>query len=253
MLASLPSASPIDLDTQNWISQTINGGINRTSAFGPTYSALGETGTLVEQEVSTYTGSDMRVMIDTASGNNAGKSTLKQLIECTTLTVSVLREKAAVRALKYINVKGYARGRRTIAGTLILTQFTVSALFRFLSQAGGTAGQDVSKDSLYIKADQIPPFNITVVFADELGHASYQRLLGVEFVSDGVVYSSQDSMTEQTLSYVANDFTPLLPIDMSSFFNDYTTAAQTAAGASKTVWDVKAASASATPSAVAFV
>ena len=47
----------------------------------------------------------------------------KQLLECTTLTVSVHRVKSPVRACGYINPKGFARGGRTIAGTMILTQF----------------------------------------------------------------------------------------------------------------------------------
>ena len=58
---------------------------------------------------------------------------------------------------------------------------------------------------------------MTILFADEWGHASYQRLLGVEFVTDGTVYSIQDMLTEQTVSYLAADFTPLLPLTLSAF------------------------------------
>ena len=249
LLASLPNTSPVDASVSQWVSQAIASGINR-SGSSPKYSNLMDSAIQIEEDVYTYTGSDMRVMIDTGSGS--GRSSLRQLVECTTLTVSVFREKSAVRALKYINAKGYARGRRTIAGSLILAQFTVSTLFRFLSQAGGANGQDVSKDSTYVKADQLPPFNITIVFADELGHASYQRLLGVEFVTDGIVYSNQDMLTEQTLSYVASDFTPLLPIDMTAFFSDFSSASQTVASNSKTVWDVKRAAATSPASGLAL-
>ena len=70
-----------------------------------------------------------------------------------TLTVSVHREKAPARACGYINPKGFARGRRTIAGTLILTQFTVDVLFRFLQ---AVMPNDLSKDTTYVKPDQIP-------------------------------------------------------------------------------------------------
>jgi len=42
----------------------------------------------------------------------------KQLVELTTITVSVHRVKSPAVACGYINPKGWARGRRTIAGTL---------------------------------------------------------------------------------------------------------------------------------------
>ena len=77
---------------------------------------------------------------------------------------------------------------------------------------------DSSKDSKYVKADQLPPFNITLMFCNEQGYASYRRLLGVDFVTDGTVYSINDMFPEQTISYVAADFTPLLPLDVSSLF-----------------------------------
>ena len=77
---------------------------------------------------------------------------------------------------------------------------------------------DSSKDSQYVKVDQLPPFNLTLLFCNEQGYASYRRLLGVDFVTDGTVYSINDMFPEQTISYVAADFTPLLPLDVSSLF-----------------------------------
>ena len=142
------------------------------------------------------------------SGPPEGRK-LQALIEASTLTVSVHREKAPVPACGYINPKGFARGRRTIAGTLILTQFTVDVLFRFLQ---AVLPNDISKDTTYVKPDQIPPFNATILLADEYGHASYRRLLGIEFITDGTVYSIQDLLTEETISYMASDFTPLMPV-----------------------------------------
>ena len=71
---------------------------------------------------------------------------------------------------------------------------------------------DISKDTTYVKPDQIPPFNATILLADEYGHASYRRLLGIEFITDGTVYSIQDLLTEETVSSVASDFTPLMPV-----------------------------------------
>jgi len=80
-------------------------------------------------------------------------------------------------------------------------------------------GHDISKDSQYVKDDQLPPFNMTLLFTDEYGNVSYRRILGVDFVTDGVVYSTNDMLTEQTISYMASDFTPLLDINSSALFH----------------------------------
>jgi hypothetical protein len=77
---------------------------------------------------------------------------------------------------------------------------------------------DTSKDTEYTKTDQLPLVNLTLLFCDEYGYASYQRLLGVTFVMDGTVYSSSDMYTEKQLTYMASDLTPLMPLDLSNFY-----------------------------------
>ena len=57
----------------------------------------------------------------------------KQLLELTTMSVSVHRAKAQARAAGYINPKGIARGGRTIAGTMVMTKFAAEVLLRFLA------------------------------------------------------------------------------------------------------------------------
>jgi hypothetical protein len=188
---------------------------------------------------ASYTGSNLKVMIEVANDgtnttNPTGLSTTtnsnsvsqqatskparqaKQLVELTTITVSVHRVKSPAVACGYINPKGWARGRRTIAGTLVMTKFTTDVLYAFL--ISGAFTYDLSKDTTYMKVDQLPPFNLTLLFADEYGNTSSQRLLGVELVTSGDVYSIQDMLSEQTISYVAADFTPLMPLNKSSLY-----------------------------------
>ena len=131
----------------------------------------------------------------------------KQLLECTTLSISINRITIPRRALGFINPKGFSNGTRTIAGSMILTQFTTDVLLRFLAS---TMMAEVSKDTTYTKVDQLPPMNLTLLFCDEYGYASYQRLLGVRFVMDAVVYSTSDMYTEKQITYMANDLTPLM-------------------------------------------
>lgn len=163
-----------------------------------------------------YTGSEVRLMIESAEPAADGRRYAKQLIEATTITVSVHREVAPVRAGGYINPKGFVLGKRTIAGTLILTQFTSDVLLEFMHDI---LMNDGSKDTLFSKIDQLPPFNITMFFTNEQGYASYRSLLGVKFVTDGVVYSIQDMMSEQTLSWMATDFTPLMSLNINSLYS----------------------------------
>jgi hypothetical protein len=198
---------------------------------------------------ASYTGSNLKVMIEVAndgtntinptglsattnSNNVAQQGTskparqAKQLVELTTITVSVHRVKSPAVACGYINAKGWARGRRTIAGTLVMTKFTTDVLYSFLNSGAFTS--DLSKDTTYMKVDQLPPFNLTLLFADEYGNSSSQRLLGVELVTSGDVYSIQDMLSEQTVSYVAADFTPLMPLNKSSLYGAATGSTVTA-------------------------
>ena len=147
---------------------------------------------------ASYTGSNLKVMIEvandgtntinptglsaTTNSNNVAQQGIskparqaKQLVELTTITVSVHRVKSPAVACGYINAKGWARGRRTIAGTLVMTKFTTDVLYSFLNSGAFTS--DLSKDTTYMKVDQLPPFNLTLLFADEYGNSSSQRLL----------------------------------------------------------------------------
>lgn len=163
----------------------------------------------------TYTGADVRLMIEAAETPNDGRRYAKQLLEATTITVSTHREVAPVRSGGYINPKGFALGKRTIAGTIILTQFTIDVLLQFMQDI---MMNDGSKDTMFSTVDQLPPFNITMIFGNESGYASCRRLLGVKFVTDGVVYSIQDMLSEQTLSWMATAFTPLVPLNATGLY-----------------------------------
>jgi hypothetical protein len=57
---------------------------------------------------------------------------------------------------------------------MILMQLSTDFLASFLTSSAFTS--DLSKDSQYVKVDQLPPFNISMLFADEYGRMSYQRI-----------------------------------------------------------------------------
>ena len=78
------------------------------------------------------------------------------------------------RALGYRNPKGFAQGSRTAAGSIILTQFTADVMLRFLESI---LQFDTTKDTTYNKVDQLPPLNMSLLFSNEHGFASYQQRL----------------------------------------------------------------------------
>jgi hypothetical protein len=124
-----------------------------------------------------------------------------------TISVQTFRTKQAVRALGHSYVKGYTRGIRTIAGSMIFTLFnehSLSRLTRSMSANGAIYGEMNNDLSTYI-ADQLPPFDATIVFANEYGSLSQMTIYGIEFISDGQTMSIEDLLTEQVLQFVARD------------------------------------------------
>jgi len=81
-----------------------------------------------------YSGSNCKVILEMRQlAANGAPRFSKQLLELTTLSVSVHRAKAQARAAGYINPKGIARGGRTIASTMVMTKFAAEVLLRFLA------------------------------------------------------------------------------------------------------------------------
>jgi len=84
--------------------------------------------------------------------------------------------------------------RRTIAGTIILTQFTLdvmNAVPLWAAEHGPVQGQLLSE------VRPASSFDLTLMFCDEYGNSSTRRLLGVDIVDDGTIYSSNDMFAEQ--------------------------------------------------------
>jgi hypothetical protein len=124
-----------------------------------------------------------------------------------TISVQTYREKVAVRALGHSYPKGMCRGNRTIAGSMIFTLFnehSLAQLIRSMSATGSIYGEMNNDLSAYI-ADQLPPFDLTIIFANEYGSLSQMSIYGVEFISDGMTLSIEDLLTEQVLQFIARD------------------------------------------------
>jgi len=136
-----------------------------------------------------------------------------------TLSTSSAREKFPVRTLGRIYPHAYVRGNRTLAGSMIFTVMNKHALFdlveaqRFMSNTGVDERMEGRYPSLEATlVDQLPPFDITILGANELGDQSYAVLYGVEIVNEGQTLSIEDLITECVMQFVARDYDPLRPL-----------------------------------------
>jgi hypothetical protein len=131
----------------------------------------------------------------------------KVLAELQTISISSHREKAPVRALGATYPKGFVRSSRTIAGTMIYTVFDRNILDEFLNSH--PSDFDAHNPTTSALVDQVPPFDITISFANELGQVSRMAIYGVEMVNEGQTMSIEDLLLENVVQFVARDYDPM--------------------------------------------
>ena len=139
--------------------------------------------------------------------------------ELQTITYSIHREKYPVRALGRINPKGFTKGGRTIAGSLIFTVFDrhviQSAVKKeWLAHFGDPfKGEEAEVIAKRLITDEMPPFDVTITFINEYGRSSRLAIYGITIVDEGQVMSIDDMITENTMSYMARDIDLMAPSD----------------------------------------
>ena len=123
--------------------------------------------------------------------------------ELQTFSYSMHRKKHPVRTVGHVAPRGYARGSRTLAGSMIFTVFNFYAFYRLPHM------RDAISTGLFGVADMLPPFDVNLTFANEHGSFSKMRIYGMSFVDEGGTMSIDDMLTESTFSYVARGIQPL--------------------------------------------
>jgi hypothetical protein len=91
---------------------------------------------------------------------------------------------------------------------------------RGIAEVASTVRDVTEKIPFY--ADQIPPFDITITFANEYGQAAVRSIYGVELLNEGSGASMDDIVIEETMTYVAREIGPMYRIqtDQLHRFND---------------------------------
>lgn len=129
--------------------------------------------------------------------------------------------------------KARVQTKRGIAGSLVFTVFDRDALYD-IKQATDVARQGMNDSGFGTEAentnninvphqnmstddnisrwtklsrphysDEIPPFDITISFLNEYGHASQMSIYGVEILNEGMGMSIDDITTQKSCSFVA--------------------------------------------------
>jgi hypothetical protein len=150
--------------------------------------------------------------------NSANRQSFLKLINLTAITTSTFRAKTQVRALGHVNPIGIARGSRTIAGTMILTEFDRDAFWNIITNGAFMPDVSVGAQGDPLLVDQITPFDMLLLFQNELGAVAYRYISSIEIVTNGNVYSIQDMYHENTLSFLCLEVTPLTPEQMKINF-----------------------------------
>ena len=93
-----------------------------------------------------------------------------------TLSISIYRDKSPVRSLGYVNPVGITRGGRTIAGSMIFTILQNHPLIQLngnytydYNNEFGWGWKGGHGDQFF--PDACPPFNLHMVFANEVGNS----------------------------------------------------------------------------------
>jgi len=139
--------------------------------------------------------------------DNGAQFVTKVLAEAQTLSVSTYREKYPVRAIGSVYPRGVTRGPRSIAGSIVFTVFDKNVLYEILQVDPSEFDSDKLLTSVII--DQLPPLDISIVFANELGQLSRMTIYGVDFISEGQTMSIHDLFIENQVQYIARDIDPM--------------------------------------------
>jgi len=191
----------------------------------------------LSKKFTSFSGADIRVV---TGGQTIG--TLQAL------SYAIQREKAPIYVMGHPDPKSFSRGKRGIAGTLITLMLDQHILnqevFRenkfiadkdeILSRPGDLENtsnsadltslneaetgnefvfdsQNISGNYEYYSAwyvDQIPPFDVIVIGANEYGNAATMRIYGIEILNEGSGFSVDDMVIDNQMTYVCRTILP---------------------------------------------
>lgn len=189
----------------------------------------------LSRKYTSFSGSDIRVVID---GVSVG--------QIQAVSYAVQREKAPIHTLGHVDAISFARGKRAIAGTIVWLMFDAHIMkslpfmenkfladkdelmpgWSDLNNANDNAIDQLDEsfnfDATDLAAsyelasawyvDQLPPFDIVVVAANEYGKSASMRIYGAEILNEGTGFSIDNMVIEDQMTYVARSISPWQPL-----------------------------------------
>lgn len=142
-----------------------------------------------------FTPCDMRVL---ARSPQQGEPILLGTLSM--LSYSSHRDKFPVVSLGMRGVRGFTRGHRTIAGSLAFQSIDTGAFHKMVKAIAQMWGR---KDTSYILADELPPFDVVVTSINEEGGSSVFSIYGVGILDFGTSFTLDQLIPNETYSFAA--------------------------------------------------
>ena len=120
----------------------------------------------------------------------------------TTISYSMLRNKRPVINIGRTNINGLTRGSRIYAGSIVFTLINQHWVKEIQSMPENQQWLGKVND---LKADELPPFDIQIVSANEYGAYCAMYIYGVDFTDEAQTVSVEDLFTENVFQFVARD------------------------------------------------
>lgn len=156
---------------------------------------------------SSYSGSDVAIYLLFDDGDTRqGMRNFRPFREITTISVSSARSVHPVRRLGESHVTEYTRGARTIAGTIVC----ISADRDPILKIAASSVKEKFSDAPFF-TDEVPSFSVLIIASDEHGNVSHAAISDLTITNFGQTFSVDDMYLENTYTYVARFYHPLLP------------------------------------------
>lgn len=134
-----------------------------------------------------------------------------------TVSVSMYEAKAPVRRLGHAAPVGFTGNIRTIAGSLIFIVTTTHPLAEVMKsfekfekhEDDNKTLKGFNNTNTYFNSGMIKPFKLMLMYKNEVGDGAGLRINNIEFVSEGIVTSVNDIVSEVVLQFVATDIDQL--------------------------------------------
>ncbi|RMH18620.1 MAG: hypothetical protein D6698_06725 [Gammaproteobacteria bacterium] len=156
-----------------------------------------------------YSGADVEIVayIPLETDKVSNRPRFVRLGTIQTLTLSSTRSIHPVRVLGRSSPIAYNRGARTFAGTLVFATLEEDPFAPVLRP--GLVERTAKSKELFF-SDQLPPFDILITAANEMGQIARQGIFGITLTNYGTAYSIDDIYVETTYTYVAVAATTLV-------------------------------------------